>query len=339
MSFCCINCFQDQEIIGFINSQGTEHTCDFCGSSSTAIEIDELADFISPIFTIYEPSSEMSLRLYDYIQSDWSLFSDTAHGGDLVNQLLSILEIELNSSSTVKHIDFVYEGVRAWTEFKKTIKGQKRFLHNTADFIDSTDALLVKLENSLSRSTNLYRARIHHNLNDTRPFSSDKMGVPPQMLSTEGRANPKGIPYLYLPKEIKTTLYEVRGSYLDFISIGTFRLKPGEVLNILDLSINKRTSPFYSEDIKTFTKQLLLANQISEDLSKPLHRYDSELEYIPTQFICEYARYNLNADGVQYKSSLHQGGINIVIFNYDKLECTGVELNQISEIKLSSISV
>lgn len=51
------------------------------------------------------------------------------------------------------------------------------------------------------------------------------MGCPPKELATAGRANPIGIPYLYLSDSAKTTYFEVRAVYLDKLSVGTFRIE------------------------------------------------------------------------------------------------------------------
>lgn len=75
---------------------------------------------------------------------------------------------------------------------------------------------------------------------------------------------------------------------------------------------------------------------ISWDLSRPLRRYDSELEYIPTQFICEYIRFFTKADGIQFFSSLEKDGVNIVLFNQENIRCIEVELHQITEVKIKS---
>ena len=40
-----------------------------------------------------------------------------------------------------------------------------------------------------------YRARLQ---SMTEPFLRDEMGAPPKHLASQGRANPAGIPYLYL---------------------------------------------------------------------------------------------------------------------------------------------
>ena len=55
-------------------------------------------------------------------------------------------------------------------------------------------------------------------------------------------------------------------------------------------------------------------------LSKPIHRHDSPIEYIPTQIICEYIVYLNKVDGIQYSSSMKNKGTNIVLFNFNSTE-------------------
>ena len=157
------------------------------------------------------------------------------------------------------------------------------------------------------------------------------MGCPPKEKATAGRANPMGIPYLYLCKAEKTTYFEVRAGYMDKLSIGRFRIIRD--LNIVDFS--SKISLFVSSE---GTKQLSdvvvkkkMLDAISFDLSKPMCRYDTELEYVPTQLICEYCKRN-GADGVCFNSSLHKGGLNYVIFNPKYAECVHVSSRQIKRI-------
>ena len=72
----------------------------------------------------------------------------------------------------------------------------------------------------------LYRARINQD-GQAVAYSVSEMGTPPNKTSTAGRANPQGIPYLYLSKTLETTLYETRATFLDYISVGIFHIDEG----------------------------------------------------------------------------------------------------------------
>ncbi len=128
----------------------------------------------------------------------------------------------------------------------------------------------------------------------------------------------------------------MRATYLDEVSIGTFKVKEGKEIILVDF--NEDASVFSKVDkIVEYTKSMLLKKSISKDLSKPIRRYDSELEYIPTQFICEYIRYITDKKGIIFNSSLHNGGKNIVLFEQDKVERINVDLHCITNVDISAI--
>lgn len=164
------------------------------------------------------------------------------------------------------------------------------------------------------------------------------MGCPPKERATAGRANPLGIPYLYLCNKIETTFYEVRAVYLDRISVGKFTILRD--LDIVDFS--NKISLFYTYSdsesnisLLDIVKRKILFEKISTDLSKPLRRFDTEIEYVPTQLICEYCKQN-GADGIRFNSSLHQEGANIVLFNSSDAICTSVLSREIKNVIIES---
>ena len=180
---------------------------------------------------------------------------------------------------------------------------------------------------------NLGRARVIPS--DRTYLTKNDMGCPPRGKATAGRANPLGIPYLYLCKNEETTYYEVRALYLDKLAIGSF--KTTRDLNILDFT--SALSLYYAYNNSTISLSEVIAKQkilqlISSDLSKPLRRYDSELEYVPTQLICEYCKIN-GIDGICFNSSLHNGGVNVVLFDSSSAECIKVKSREIREVHIS----
>ena len=69
-----------------------------------------------------------------------------------------------------------------------------------------------------------------------------------------------------------------------------------------------------------------------------MRRYDTEVEYIPTQFICEYVKVITGANGIRFNSSLHPEGKNIVIFDQELVECKEVVLKKIDSLKMTTNS-
>jgi hypothetical protein len=160
------------------------------------------------------------------------------------------------------------------------------------------------------------------------------MGCPTPNNTRGGRANPLGIPFLYLSDNEETVLYEVRASFLDEISVGLFRVKNSLDVKIVDFT--ECISIYNPSNVNGLIKAHLLKRLISEDLSKPMRRYDSEIEYIPTQFICEFIKIITNAKGIQFKSSLHPKGNNLVLFDENLMKCTNVKLKQITLLNIES---
>ena len=86
-------------------------------------------------------------------------------------------------------------------------------------------------------------------------------------------------------------------------------------------------------------KAKLLRQKISSDLSKPMRRYDSELEYIPTQFICEFIKVFTGAFGIRFNSSLHPKGNNVVLFDQNLMTCISVKKVKINTVNLLVIEI
>ena len=160
------------------------------------------------------------------------------------------------------------------------------------------------------------------------------MFCPPAAYSTAGRANPSGIPYLYLSDNADTVLYEVRAAYLDEISIGTFEVKPTVISPVIISDFTESSTIFHPSRIGDKIKTTLLKQKISADLSKPMRRYDSELDYIPTQFICEFIKIYTGVHGIKFRSSLHATGNNFVIFDQELMTCT-----QVNQIRVNRVVI
>ncbi|MDD3123840.1 MAG: RES domain-containing protein [Candidatus Izemoplasmatales bacterium] len=341
----CVHCFNDLELKQFIVSNSIEKgKCDYCenGLNSELIEIDELLDFFAEFIQIFK-SSAIGIPLAQMIQKDWDLFSGEATCNNILSDILLALKSPfINTDITVDYTDDIIECSSYWDTLKEEIKWKKRFLTN----IDKLEELgwIRHLSQTvqLPEKELFFRARLHYSGNQ-KEIKIAEMGCPDNLLVQAGRANPPGIPYLYLSKNVETTLYEVRASFLDEVSVGTFKTKDNSKIILVDFT--ESASAFSKVDeIVEYTKRMLLKRYISADLSKPIRRYDSEIEYIPTQFICEYIRYINNKDdiiidGILFNSSLHSGGKNIVLFEQEKVECISVTLHQITKVEIQSRNI
>jgi hypothetical protein len=152
-------------------------------------------------------------------------------------------------------------------------------------------------------------------------FGPDKIGAPAAGAPKAGRANPIGIPYLYVSDTKATVLAEIGPRPKGEITwMAEFRAK--RKVWVIDLQKGRIRTPFiYSEKqlAKAYENQHVL-ELLSYELSRPVDRNNSHtasLEYLPTQYFCELVKQE-GYLGVIYQSSRSKsGGRNIVIFQPD----------------------
>ena len=322
----CANCFNDKEIKNYIisASKGDKKICDCCKEQSEVIELEELLDFFDEFISVFKKDEINGIPLIELVQNDWNFFSSTNCANTIINEVVNLIQNDENidGDTKVSYNDEIQNCVNYWDELKETLKHKRRFILNSNDLEDLEWDSLLSDTITCDSSTIFYRARIH--TDKEKIFTKNDLLAPPKEICKGGRANPEGIPYLYLCKDMETTLYETRSAYTDEVSVGLFKLNDGERLSFADFTENNYYSIF-GENITDCIKRKLLKRHISEDLSKPMRRFDSKLEYIPTQFICEFIRFYSDADGIQFNSSIHRNGINVVVFNKDKLDCTDIK--------------
>jgi len=337
----CIHCFNDEELKQFIITNSTENgKCDYCndGTNTDLLDIGELLDFFAEFIAIFKIDPK-GIAFSKLIQNDWNLFSGELECNIILSDILqSVNSSIVDPSINVSYIDDILECTSYWETLKSEIKWNTRFLTNIDKLDELNWPLLFKQTVLLSPAELLYRARLHYS-GDQKEFDTNNMGCPDKNVVSAGRANPQGIPFLYLSKKMETTLYEIRATFLDDVSVGIFKIK--DDCDVVLVDFTEIASAFLNVDkIVEYAKSMLLKRYISADLSKPIRRYDSELEYIPTQFICEYIRYNnVNAAGIIFDSSLHVGGKNIVLFDQDKVECISVEKHRVTNVVIEAKSI
>ena len=117
---------------------------------------------------------------------------------------------------------------------------------------------------------------------------------------------------MYLGNKRKTTIKEIRAGAYDFVTIATFKVKRD--VKVVDLSVITHNSPFYAatDKIKYLINEKHLRN-LEKDLAKPVSKRDSDLDYLPTQYISDFAKY-LGYDGVKYISTFAKDSYNVALF-------------------------
>lgn len=236
---CCINCFESQYIVSIISNNKTIGNCDYCNSQNVSIyESSQLSLYFKGIIDLYEVDAENGKPLEAQIISDFhkKVFTqkliETNNVKQLISQIIkddiaeyqSILDnpVRLRFQNTDAEEDVNQSLFLSWDNFSKEIKTVNRFhLKNPLD-LEKLKSLFKYFQKDLPKSKKFYRARISDN---PQGYPIGQMGNPPNEHAKSGRANPNGISYLYLSNDLTTTLYEVRASLFDYVTVGTFRLE------------------------------------------------------------------------------------------------------------------
>lgn len=215
-----------------------------------------------------------------------------------------------------------------WENFANEIKFKNRFFLTETIDLNLLDDLLSNFSKQYNKGKRFYRARV----SDRNGYPVDQMGKPPAEKSTAGRANPVGIPYLYVTTKMETAVYESRSSYLDFICIAEVKLT--EDIKVVSLREIASASPFvFGEQLEYYLSHQRYVIRLEQELSRPVRRFDKELDYLPSQYLCEFVK-SRGYDAIEYGSSLHPGGINLAVFNDEKLVIEGTSLYEVEGVDL-----
>lgn len=165
------------------------------------------------------------------------------------------------------------------------------------------------------------------------PLRSERM-KPLSHSACEGRANPKGITYLYLATDKETALSEVRPWVGQFVSVGQFKTMKDLLLIDCSLEPSLQDIEIYSEEPAPAARERAIWRDIDRAFSEPVHPTDSTAAYVPTQVLAEFFRHN-GFDGIFYKSLLGRG-YNIALFDLTAAELMNCALYRVTAVSNST---
>lgn len=325
-------CFSDKELVSYIQASpdSRREVSKYDKESDFYIEDSiEVSEFLEDFFSLFDvtPDGE-PLSAILKSDSQINIFNKELKNIEVFwTELLRDLNVGLELDSPVAYRKEVDDYVKEWELIKQQVLAERRF------FCRCNEAWRAFFEpnTSLSCSSHYYRARVHTD-GRTKKFACKDMFAPPADKTPNGRTNPEGIAYLYLCGSQETTLYETRAILNDYVSIATFKVKPDASISIFDFTI--QPAFFVDDECLNSARKIRLLDAISKDLSKPMRRHSKQLEYLPTQFICEFINFFTSSEGIAFRSSVHEEGTNIVLFNSEKVQCKTVELVTISSLKV-----
>lgn len=333
---CCPECFGDRGLREHIFSfLGPQHgVCSFCSTRDVdLLEPQALAQYFGLVVSIYEASDE-GKSLAQWMKDDWELFShplmDLAHSKELLSEILD--DGEIVRASFVPSPNYKGDGLVQWETLRDEMMYRNRWFLEKEKELDTIR--LRRLLNHLAATwpqQTWYRARIR---SGDETYKIDAMGAPPKRLASHGRANPAGIPYLYLGSKPETATAEIRPHTGEFACVADFDVPEVQVVDLR----NPRSfvSPFILEDadeIGRLRADLPLLERLGEELTRPVLPSGAAIDYIPSQYLCEFIK-SSGFDGVIYRSSVSDG-INLALFNPGKAKGGAVSLYSVSKVSVT----
>lgn len=234
-----------------------------------------------------------------------------------------------------------FKSWQSYWEFTKKVQYDQRYIWDPEikDFLDEILHISKNRKRVLKEGTILWRAQLGGREDQDGmlvPYPPERMS-PPHYMATEGRANPKGIPCLYLATDKETAMGEVRPWVGSKISIAQFKVLKN--LNLIDCCQNHNsptpfyfnvdTADFYEPDENEREKAVWIF--IDKAFSEPVIANENQAHYAPTQIIAELFKRN-GTNGLLYKSSLGKG-LNVALFDINTAElinCNIFEARSIS---------
>jgi hypothetical protein len=289
--------------------------CFYCGTENTAVVVPaQISEFFELLVSAYKRDDQGNV-LVEWFREDWGLFRhprmDNNRASDLLAEILSDSELVAQTFSPAYEVDG--SPLDEWEKLRDELMFHNRFFPDARIDLIWLERLLVSLSVDSSEVPSVwYRARIQ---SEEAPYSLAQMGAPPSKFASYGRANPAGIPYLYLGSTESTAISEIRPHTGEIACVVDFRIPVD--LELIDLRRPRRPiSPFFLEDGADICKlrgYLPLLDRLGEELTRPVLPRSAAIDYTPSQYLCEFIKKS-GYQGVLYSSSVG-AGMNLALFD------------------------
>lgn len=333
MNRCCPSCFGDTGLENNIipSLEPTIGDCSFCNSKGVfIIEPGKLYDYFELLINVYEEDPH-GKTLIEWLKDDWELFShpvmDNAHAKELLSEVLD--NGDVTRKKFIPSSQYISNGLAQWDTLRDELLNRNRYFLNEKIDNDRLSELLSHLK-AHNFPELWYRSRINQTDISYKP---EEMGAPPGRLASYGRANPIGIPYLYLGSTAETAISETRPHTGEVATVASFQL--ANSLSIVDLRHPKKhVSPFLltdSEEIGKMRADIPFLEKLGEELTRPVLPRSAAIDYIPSQYLCEFIK-RIGFHGVIYRSSVSVG-MNLALFDpglAEVISCSQYVVDQVS---------
>jgi len=361
----CADCIDETFLKEFVTENASANFCDYCAAQSNepiSIAVEDLQELIYSV--VYDYYAEPTCAGVPY---DQGFIINPVDITDVFNNLGFDCHVELwnditksdhgngyviasygHWASSTESESLIY----SWSNFENIVKHRTRFnfsTHSENEHLDPgetpprymLDVIGDHLQGSvtnINQGTLVYRVRTRK-LNHTWKPNTEELGAPPPEITTGGRMNPPGIPYLYTALDFNTAVYEARANRrtTNTVFVGQFKLT--QTLKVIDLTLERPLPSIFDLDNRKERESMLFFENFVTRISQPITPDDKiHLSYIPTQVVCEFlaqcftTKQGDSLDGIIFPSSLYSDGKNLVIFpshNDSRPDFKGVMLDRV----------
>jgi len=220
-----------------------------------------------------------------------------------------------------------------------------RYIRSLDDeaFLRQVAATAEKRIEEIPAGSTLWRAQIGCNILEAvhdcveMPLDASRMKPPAHWRtvgqSSEGRTNPKGIPFLYTATNQRLAISEVKPSPGDFVTVAEVRTN--KALRIVNVTTDGEEirNIIYLKEPEGPERELAIWRDIDRAFSAPVARSADRADYASTQILAELFRKN-GLDGIAYRSAFGTGH-NIALFDPDAADIVTCQLCTVTGIDVT----
>ena len=211
----------------------------------------------------------------------------------------------------------------AYWDFARTVQNERRFIFEgkAGEFLTAARETSKSRAHTLKSGTCLYRAQAgsrfapenEMGIEEEHPLHKERMVPDPKFINRGGRANPRGFAYLYLARDEKTALAEMRPWVGESLTLANFEIQQDLNVVVCQAGSEDIFERLFEENSPAEKIDQWVWNDISKAFARPVNREEQELSYLPTQILAEVFKAE-KFDGLTYQSGLERG-MNVVLFN------------------------
>jgi hypothetical protein len=219
-----------------------------------------------------------------------------------------------------------FSSANAFRDFSRSVRRELRYVRGAAQ--DEFLAAVIATSNARIAEEKagviLWRAQLGHDWCEKKQGGASyeyPCAHPPARMkpipdkATDGRANPRGIPCLYLATKKDTAVLEVRPLIGAYVSVAQFTLmREVRLVSCTGEEIVNHLARLVRENWTPEEMERAVWADINEAFSEPVERGDSSVDYVPTQILAEAFKCH-GFDGLAYKSSYGEDGFNVALFD------------------------